>query len=548
MQRSSYYSFKQYMKDMYNESLYSIPIDLDFGCPNRDINKNGGCTFCPEDGARAAQTLDAQNIEEQIKKAIDFASYRYKAKYFMLYIQAYTGTFSSVIKQKEIYSKLLKLYPFKAISIGTRPDCLNFATLEYLKELNKQLDVHIDLGVQTLNDKSLEKINRGHDSLCSIKAIKKLKENGIKVFAHLIIGFEEESRKDWTKAVKKLCELKVDGIKIHNLHIIKNTQLHKQYLKKPFKVLNEYEYANELIHLIRNTSSNIPIIRISTDTSKELLEAPIWKMQKGQFFEYINERMLLGDFKQADLIEKLEPMKPLKQNTFKLEDDSITIWDKKYKDYYHPKSGAITQAKELFIKQSELENRLDNKDVNLLDIGFGLGYNSLEAMKINKNKKLYITAIDKNRAILQNSILLQKNKKDKEILSSLYETSFYKDEHNELELIIDDARYALQNLNKKFDIIFLDAFLHTLNPSLLSVEFIKLFKNILNPDGIIITSQNINSLKSAFSLNGFKYEDYNLEKTDIKGLKVSFGESFNEAIPYRDPYLIFREKQIITKK
>lgn len=258
------------MKKIYNNTLYTIPVDLDLGCPNRDENNNGGCTFCPQNGARAAQLLDAKDVELQTKNAIEFSQKRYNAKEFMLYIQAYTGTFTKVINQKETYSKLLNLYNFKAISIGTRPDCLNKATLEYLSELNKEIDVYIDLGIQTLNDKTLEKINRGHDSKSTIKTIKNLKNYGIKIFAHIIVGFEGENREDWLNTVKQIVDLKVDGIKIHNLHIIKNTQLHKEYQEKPFKTYNEYEYANELIFLIRNIPSNIPIIRTSTDTQKRI--------------------------------------------------------------------------------------------------------------------------------------------------------------------------------------------------------------------------------------------------------------------------------------
>ncbi len=540
-----YFTFKSYMKKNYNTTLHTIPVDLDLGCPNRDENNNGGCSFCPQDGARAAQILDAKDVETQIKNAIEFSKKRYKAKEFMLYIQAYTGTFTSVIKQKESYSKLLKFYNFKAISIGTRPDCLNKSTLEYLQELNKQIDVYVDLGVQTLNDKTLKDINRGHDSKQTIKAIRDLKRYGIKIFAHIIVGFKNESRKDWLNTVKIVCKEKVDGIKIHNLHIIKNTALEKEYEKEVFKTFNEYEYAEELIFLIKNIPSNIPIVRTSTDTPTCDLIAPKWNMQKGQFVEFINESMIYSGFKQGDLIEKKE-LNLTKQNSFELEDGSITIWDKTYKDYYHPKNGAYLQAEKLFLEQSNLKEKLQEKDISLLDIGFGMGVNSLMTIKLEKKFKLNITALDKNRVIIKDAQILNKNKEEKEILNTLYENYEYKDNSNHIKLLLGDARFTITKLDKKFDIIFLDPFLPNLNPSLLSFDFIKLIKKVLKKNGILICSQNNELIRNAFAKVGFTYKEFELERSDIKGLILTIGKSFFKESYYQDPYLIYREKQIIT--
>ncbi|AXH14337.1 TIGR01212 family radical SAM protein [Malaciobacter mytili LMG 24559] len=544
-QNLPYYSFKTYMSKKYGTTLHSIPIDLELGCPNRDEEGKGGCTFCPSNAARAVQTLNAQNIQEQITYGISFAKQRYKAKKFMLYIQAYTGTFTSVINQKKTYSQLLSKENFSAISIGTRPDCLSKKTLEYLEELNQEIDVYIDLGIQTLNDNTLKRINRGHDSKCSLDAIKNIKKAGLKVFAHIIIGLPNETRQDWESCIKQLVKMDIDGIKIHNLHIIKNTQLHQEYIKKPFKTLNEYEYAEELINLIRHIPNHIPIIRISTDTLKEELIAPLWHMQKGQFVEYVTQSMLYRDYYQGEFINKQNLVLP-KQNIFSLEDKSKTIWDKIYKDYYHPKSGAYVQAKELFIKQSKLIQKLEKKDVELLDIGFGMGYNSLLCIKQKKENFLKITALDLNRQIIKASANLNENEDEKNILNTIYKTSFYKDEKNELNLILGDARHTIKSLNKKFDIIFLDAFLHNLNPSLLSIDFICLLKNLLEKEGIIICTNTYHKVKAAFCLAKFTYEEFFIEKTDIKALIVKHGEKLYKEDVYKDPYLVYREKQILN--
>ncbi|MBP9613674.1 MAG: TIGR01212 family radical SAM protein, partial [Sulfurospirillum sp.] len=230
------------MLSHYGEALFSIPVNLEFGCPNRERDGTGGCTFCPEHGARAAQIADATTVEEQIEKALLFAKKRYHASSFALYIQAYTGTFASLVTQKKRYEKLLSLYPFRALHIGTRPDCLNEATIEYLCELNETREVVVELGVQSLHDGSLKRMNRGHDAACSLEAIKRLRHRGLKVYAHLIIGLGDESFEMWKQSVLGLVDVGIDGIKFHNLHIIQGTQLALEYEKMPFELLDEYAY------------------------------------------------------------------------------------------------------------------------------------------------------------------------------------------------------------------------------------------------------------------------------------------------------------------
>ncbi len=473
MAQSFYYSYHNYMIKEYGEALYSITVDLDLGCPNRDEKGNGGCSFCPSHGARSAQSMDAKSVEEQIKVGISFAKRRYKAKRFMLYIQAYTGTFSSLKKQKETYSKLLKLYNFDAISIGTRPDCLSIETLEYLQELNSQIDVHVDLGIQSLNDATLININRQHDSQCSIDAIKKLQHYGIKVFAHIIIGFKGESTEDWSRTVQKLVSLHVDGFKIHNLHVIKNTPLHVEYQNRQFKTYDEYEYAEELIHLLRLIPTNIPILRIATDTPNKDLVAPLWKMSKAEFGEYIKDTL---------------------QYRFGKSNVDNNFWSDKYKDYYYPKSGAIKQARELFIEKSDLKKRLTCKDVKLLDIGFGFGVNSFEALKLQCENSLHVTALDQDLSIAKRS--------------------------NDINLLIGDVRYTLTKLEGKFDVIFLDPFHEEKNPTMVSKEVITHLKRLLKKDGVIITSTFLNSTKMRFELVGFKTKL--LKIREIRGLIAFF--------------------------
>ncbi|MDD3463156.1 MAG: TIGR01212 family radical SAM protein [Sulfurospirillaceae bacterium] len=540
-----YFSYKEYMRQRYKEPLFSVPVDVDFGCPNRAVDGSGGCTFCPEHGVRSAQTKDAKNIEEQIQKAIAFAKKRYKAKSFSLYLQAYTGTFASVLKQKEVYEKLLSFYPFKALHVGTRPDCLSEQTLDFLQELNQKIDVYVELGVQSMSDKTLFAINRGHDKACSIDAIERLHVKGLKVFAHIIVGLPDEERKDWLYSVDELVKLGIDGIKIHNLHIIEHTQLASQYTQEPFKTFDEYEYAEEIIEILRRVPSSIPIVRLSTDTPKRELIAPLWKMQKGQFGEYIAKTMHYRGIKQGDEVEVVETKELTQPKTVQLEDGSVTFWSEDYRDYYHPKAGAYRQARELFVARSGLKERLENGDVRLLDIGFGMGYNTLEALKIShqiSQHAIHVSAIEQNRMLLKQSVKVVFESLHVEMLESLFATSVFEN----INFLNVEARYGVRLLNVPFDVIFLDPFLESNNASIVTLEFFQALRKLLKPDGVLVASTSLHVSQIGLRQAGFDVSLANIEGSDIKGIvaKIATSSSFEEGIPYRDSDGVRSDKEI----
>ena len=533
------------MQERYGEALFSIPVNLDFGCPNRDTNNNGGCTFCPEHGSRAAQIADAKSVEEQIEHAIAFAKRRYKANKFALYIQAYTGTFASLRTQKEAYERLLNVHPFYAIHIGTRPDCLSEETLCYLQELSQSIDVVVELGVQSLHDESLIRINRGHDAQASREAIKRLQEKGIRVYAHLIIGLEGENEAMWQASVKELVELKIDGIKFHNLHVIRNTELAQAYEKNPFPLLDEYAYAEALIALLRLVPSHIPIIRLSTDTPDKERIAPLWHMSKGQFGNYIVQTMALRGIVQGEAIEPCLLKKEAPLKTIALEDGSITAWNHAYRDYYHPKAGAYRQAKELFIAGSQLDERLKKGDVALLDIGFGMGYNTFCALECAHNvgsHTLHVKAIDHDKILLKQSA----NVVPEALHVTMLETLFSLKRYENVEYLNLEARYAITLLDTAFDVIFLDPFLESNNASLVSLEFFQVLRNLLKPDGVLVASTSLHVSQSGLRMAGFDVSLVHLPNSDIKGIVATLSTVKTDlhVKPYRDPHLILSDKEI----
>lgn len=538
------------MLSRYDEALFSIPINLEFGCPNREHDGTGGCTFCPEHGASAAQIREAKTLEEQIEKAFFFAKKRYNASSFALYIQAYTGTFASLVKQKQMYEKLLSFYPFRALHIGTRPDCLSEATLDYLCELNQKIDVVVELGVQSMNDESLVRINRGHDAASSLKAIKRLRQRGIKVYAHLIIGLPNEDFSIWQQSVLSLIKVGIDGIKFHNLHIIKGTQLSLEYQKKPFELLGEYAYAEALIKLLRLIPSSIPIIRLSTDTPQKELIAPKWQMSKGRFAEYLAQTMCYRGIQQGDLIENQSEVSYEIPQKVNLKDGSTTFWSKNYRDYYHPKAGAYAQAEALFLKHASLKERLEKSDVKLLDIGFGMGYNTFLASILAQNLAKYILhvrAIDQDRILLKQSAQVVPEPLHVNLLSALFKENRYEEKFVKVDFLNAEARYAVSFLEEQFDVIFLDPFFESNNASMVSIEFFNILKTLLKPDGILIASTSFHAVLDALCMAGFDTHIINDAKSDIKGIVVRHAlssSSLHVKKPYRDEHLILSDKEI----
>lgn len=545
-----YLSHKTYMLSHYGEALFSIPVNLEFGCPNRERDGTGGCSFCPEHGSRAAQIADAHTVEEQIAKALFFAKRRYKASSFALYIQAYTGTFASLVAQKEAYEKLLSLYPFRALHIGTRPDCLGEATLAYLSELNQKIDVVVELGVQSLHDVSLKRMNRGHDAACSLEAIKRLHVKGLKVYAHLIIGLPDENETMWQQSVQGLVDARIDGIKFHNLHIIEKTDLAREYKANPFALLNEYEYAEALMELLRYVPSSIPILRLATDTPTRELIAPQWQMTKGQFGEYVTQSMRYRGITQGDYVAQQVVCVP-SLPTVMLEDGSVSAWNETYRDYYHPKAGAYRQAKELFLQKSDLKTRLEQSDVSVLEIGFGMGYTVCEALKLAQSiakHTLHVKTIDHDRLLLKKSAEVVLESLHVKLLETLFTCKKYESDFAKVEFFNAEARYAVTRLHESFDVIFLDPFIESNNASLVTLEFFQTLRKLLKPDGVLVASTALHVSQIGLNLAGFEVHVANDANSDIKGVVATLCSStfLHVKEPYRDPHGILSDKQIET--
>jgi len=292
------YTFGKYLRQKFNTTVYKVPISIPgFTCPNIDgTAARGGCVFCENESfspnlkekekiklnlySKENPLLDKQlqSLEWQFKNTIPFLKKRFNAKKFIVYFQSFTNTYAPFSTLKALYEKALSFDDVVGISVGTRTDSITDETLEYLKELSQKTEVWIEYGIQTSNDETLKRINRGHDFKNVVDTITKTKNLGLNVCGHLIYGLPNETRKDWEKTFNDTMKLNIDSIKFHPMYVTKNTLLAKKYEEGKFKPISEEEYIDMLVWSIKNLPENISIQRMTAGI--ENLLAPKWCKNK----------------------------------------------------------------------------------------------------------------------------------------------------------------------------------------------------------------------------------------------------------------------------
>ncbi len=575
---SPYRQYKDYMTERYGAPLFRVPIDFNLGCPNREADGSGGCTFCNVRGSKAVQTLGKQTVEEQMKEAIRFARDRYGAKKYMAYIQAFSATFGE--RQQPMYLDLLDAFDFTAVSIGTRPDCLTPQAYDFLVELNKHIEVWVELGVQTVHDKTLERINRGHDWASSERAIKTLHDLGLKVAVHAILGLPGEAAADFRQTADTLAALPIDAVKIHNLHIEKGTTLALEHALAPIPTLMEYDFAEHLMDFIRRMPPHIPIMRLTTDTLDDDLIAPKWHMAKGQFKDYVIQQMTCREWRQGDLFGNLKPetgnWKPetgnLKLELVSTSDGSVTFWNEEYKEHYHTPAGARLEAEEKYLVPSKLKERLSEGDVQLLDVCFGLGYNSLAAMEIaaGGSGALTVTALEMDRRVVRAAAeAIQPLETDafdwKTALRELHGNRYCQAPNASCLLHWGDARHTVTKLPPStFDLVFLDAFSTQRNSELWTVDFFRQLRRAMQPDAVLLTYCAALPVRSGLLEAGFFVGETEpvgrarggtiaaMRETDIEiplpPQELETIRNTTRGLPYRDPNGVWTNKEILRDR
>lgn len=287
-----YLSFNKYLKDKFGQKVYKISLDGGFTCPNRD-GKAGtrGCIFCSKGGSGDFAESREMSITEQIESGKKKVEKKIKSGKYIAYFQAFTNTYAPVEMLRQKYEEAINHPDIVALSIATRPDCLGDDVLRLLDEMNKIKPVFVELGLQTIHQKSAKYIRRGYDLSIYDKAVRDLNKIGVNVVVHVILGLPNESENNMLETVKYVCESGANGIKLQLLHVIDGTDLAKDYEKGLFKTLEFDEYVNLIVKCVKIIPKDIVIHRLTGDGAKKDLIAPLWSADKKRVLNAINKAL-----------------------------------------------------------------------------------------------------------------------------------------------------------------------------------------------------------------------------------------------------------------
>ncbi len=276
-----YYSFNRYLHERFGCKVYKISINGGFTCPNRDGTLGTrGCIFCSAGGSGDFAESTELSITQQIEKGKERVKNKIKSGKYIAYFQAFTNTYAPVETLRKKFTQAINHPDIVMLSVATRPDCLPEEVIELLKELNDIKPVCVELGLQTIHEKSAEYIRRGYKLECYDNAVKRLKAAGLEVVCHIILGLPGETKSDMLESVDYACKSGIDGIKLQLLHVLKGTDLAKDYENEKFRVLTMDEYLDILKSCLDIIPKNIVIHRLTGDGAKKDLIAPLWSADK----------------------------------------------------------------------------------------------------------------------------------------------------------------------------------------------------------------------------------------------------------------------------
>ena len=285
-----YTSVNQYLKDTYGEKVYKLSLDAGLSCPNRDGTLGTtGCIFCSEGGSGDFAQKKVGSITAQIEAAKSQIEAKTDCKKYIAYFQAYTNTYGDIKYLREIFFEAINHPQVVILSIATRCDCISDEVLDLLSELNMVKPVWIEMGLQSVHEKTLEYIECGYTLRQFEEAVDRLKKKNITVITHLILGLPGETKQEMLESVRHAVSLPIDGIKLQLLHVLKNTKLAEIYKKEPFKVFELEEYCELIVECLKLIPQNIVVHRITGDGPRSLLIAPLWSIDKKRVLNTITK-------------------------------------------------------------------------------------------------------------------------------------------------------------------------------------------------------------------------------------------------------------------
>ena len=287
-----YRTLSEHYQQKFGCKVYKLSIDTGFTCPNRDGTLGtGGCIFCSGDGGgEFAQR--GSSIPEQLEQAKGLVAKKCKSGKYIAYFQAFSNTYAPIAVLEEKYRQAMAPDWIVGLAIGTRPDCLSAEVMDLLDRCNRQKPVSVELGLQTVHDASVRYIRRGYENPVYFDAVKRLKQAGIEVVTHIILGLPGETPEQMARTTRAAVEAGTDGVKFHLLHVLQGTALEQEFRAGKFRCLTMEEYAGCLQLCLKELKPETVVHRITGDGAKKNLVAPGWSADKKRVLNYLKENLI----------------------------------------------------------------------------------------------------------------------------------------------------------------------------------------------------------------------------------------------------------------
>lgn len=304
-----YNDFAGFLAGEFPFKVQKISVNAGFTCPNRDGTKGfGGCTYCNNQTFNPAYCRDDRSVTMQLEEGKRFFARKYPQMKYLAYFQAYTNTYGELELLKRMYEEALAVEGVVGLVIGTRPDCMPDSLLDYLEEVNRRTFLLVEYGIESADDRTLERINRGHSFACTEDAVRRTAARGIRTGGHVILGLPGESREDLIKQAERLSELPLTTLKMHQLQLIRGTRMAHEYALHPeeFHLFSADEYIDLVIDYVEHLRPDLILERFVSQSPRELLIAPDWGLKNHEFTDRVKKRMKERDAWQGKAYRKAD--------------------------------------------------------------------------------------------------------------------------------------------------------------------------------------------------------------------------------------------------
>ena len=299
-----YRDLNSYLREIFGCRVQKITVDAGLTCPNRDGTvSSGGCVYCNPRGSGSGAHERGMSITDQLHHGIPILTRRYKASKFIAYFQSYSNTYAPLGTLRRLYDEAVAFDEIVGLSIGTRPDCISPAVLDLLQDYTRTHMIWVEYGLQSANDATLNKLNRGHDVDCFTKAVEATQGRGIKICAHVILGLPGETRDDMLATAEYLSRLNINGIKLHLLYVVKGTGMEQLYNDGRYRCIEQEAYGELVCDVLERLPAIMVIHRLTSDPHPDELVAPEWALDKNEIRKVILRILTEKDTWQGKLVE-----------------------------------------------------------------------------------------------------------------------------------------------------------------------------------------------------------------------------------------------------